>query len=367
MQIDRVELRVVQLPFVSPFVTSYAVETEKVAVLVTVWADGVEGYGEGVMDPQPIFREETITGAMGFLRDALIPDVLSAPIGHPDELGQRWSRWRGNPMARACLEMAIWDAYAKQLEQPLSTVLGGSGSAIAVGASLGIAPVDEVVASVGRHLDQGYQRVKLKIMPGSDVSILSAVRETYPNAALSVDANSAYTLADVEHLRTFDQFGLKYVEQPLHWDDLVEHGVLAKQIATPICLDESLTSDARVAAALELGAVGVVNLKVGRVGGLSEMLRIHQRCVAAGVPMWCGGMLETGIGRAHNIHLATLPGFTMPGDTASASRTYARDLVEPPLEASDGWMPLPSGPGIGVTFDRPFLESVTTSVETYAR
>jgi o-succinylbenzoate synthase len=366
MLIERVELRVVRLPFVSPFVTSYAVETEKVAVLVTVWADGVEGYGEGVMDPQPIFREETIAGALGFLRDALIPNVLSAPVEHPDDLGQRWATWRGNPMARACLEMAIWDAYAKQLGEPLCTVLGGSRTSIPVGASLGIAPVDEVVASVGRHLDQGYQRVKLKIMPGADIATLSAVRSAYPAATLSVDANSAYTLADAAHLRSFDQFELKYVEQPLHWDDLVEHAALAKQMATPICLDESLTSDARVAAALELGAVGVVNLKVGRVGGHSEMLRIHQRCAAAGVPMWCGGMLETGIGRAHNIHLATLPGFTMPGDTASASRTYARDLVEPGLEAINGYMPVPSGPGIGVTFDRPFLESVTASVETYA-
>jgi o-succinylbenzoate synthase len=363
MRIDAVELRVIRLPFRSPFVTSYAVETEKVAVLATVWSDGVAGYGEGVMDPLPIFREESIPGALSLLRQALIPAILGIELDHPDSLETCWSKWRGNPMAKATLELAVWDCFARTKDIPLWQLIGGHGQPIPVGASLGLAETSVTVNSVGRHLEQGYRRIKLKVMPGNDISLLTAVRSEYPEAHLTVDANSAYTLADTDHLRAFDAFNLAYIEQPLHWDDLVEHAALAQQLTTPLCLDESITSDRRVAAALELNAAQVINLKVGRVGGLSETLRIHQRCTAANVPMWCGGMLETGIGRALNIHLATLPGFTMPGDTASASRTYARDVTVQQLEAANGMMPVPGGPGIGVELDRPFVESITESSE----
>jgi len=363
MRIDEIELRIVRLPYRSAFKTSFGAEAGKTAVLVTVRSEGVEGYGEGVMDQLPHYREETIAGATGLMRDALVPDLFASGCDHPRDLYDRWAHLRGNNMAKTAIELAVWDCYARQQGVPLRTLYGGERTEIPVGASLGMNPVAETVASVEKHVAEGYRRVKLKIEPGWDVEMMSAVRERCPDIELTVDANSAYTLDDVELLRSFDRFHLHYIEQPLHWDDLVDHAKLAKQIDTPLCLDESLTSPARVQAMLELGAGSVVNVKVGRFGGITAVHRVHEICVAQGVPMWCGGMLETGIGRAHNIHLATMPGFVYPGDTASASRTYARDITEQQLEASNGIMPVPEGPGLGVTLDRPFLDEVTLSTE----
>ena len=367
MHVDQVELRVVHLPYKSVFKTSFAAEAEKTAVIVTVRSDGVEGYGEGVMDILPAYREESIPGALHLLREALIPALLGNDCDDPMTLADSWKRWRGNPMAKSALELAVWDCHARQLGVPMHALLGGKRTEIPVGASLGMNPVPETVAFVARHVEQGYKRIKLKIEPGWDVDLLSAVRADFPHIELTVDANSAYSLDDIDILKKIDQFGLHYIEQPLHWDDLVDHATLAPQMETPLCLDETLTSPARVRAALDLAACKVVNVKVGRVGGLAATKRIHDLCVDRGVPMWCGGMLETGIGRAHNIHVATMPGFVYPGDTASASRTYARDITEQALEATDGIMPVPPGPGIGVTLDRPFLETVTQSVEVVRR
>ena len=367
MHVDQVEFRVVHLPYKSVFKTSFAAEADKTAVIVTVRSDGVEGYGEGVMDMLPAYREESIPGALHLLREALIPELLNNDCDDPMMLVDSWKRWRGNPMAKSALELAVWDCHARQLGVPMQALLGGTRTEIPVGASLGMNPVPETVASVARHVEQGYKRIKLKIEPGWDIDLLSAVRADFPHIELTVDANSAYTLDDIDILKKIDQFGLHYIEQPLHWDDLVDHATLAPQMETPLCLDETLTSLARVRAALDLAACKVVNVKVGRVGGLAATKRIHDVCVDRGVPMWCGGMLETGIGRAHNIHVATMPGFVYPGDTASASRTYARDITEQALEATDGIMPVPQGPGIGVTLDRPFIETVTQSVEVVRR
>ena len=367
MHVDQVELRVVRLPYKAVFKTSFAAEADKTAVIVTLRSDGVEGYGEGVMDMLPAYREESIPGALHLLREALIPALLNNDCDDPMMLVDSWKRWRGNPMAKSALELAVWDCHARQLGVPMQALLGGTRTEIPVGASLGMNSVPETVASVARHVEQGYKRIKLKIEPGWDIDLLSAVRADFPHIELTVDANSAYTLDDIDILKKIDQFGLRYIEQPLHWDDLVDHATLAPQMETPLCLDETLTSPARVRAALDLAACKVVNVKVGRVGGLAATKRIHDLCVDRGVPMWCGGMLETGIGRAHNIHVATMPGFVYPGDTASASRTYARDITEQALEATDGIMPVPQGPGIGVTLDRPFLETVTQSVEVVRR
>ncbi len=363
MKIDEVELRIIELPYRSPFRTSFAEEREKVAILVTVRSEGVEGYGESAMDPFPAFREETITSAHYLLREAFAPDLLAHGIDHPSELTDRWAHWRGNPMAKTALELAVWDAYARQQGVPLRTLIGGDRTSIPVGASLGMNSVPETVESVRRHVEQGYQRVKLKIEPGWDLELLAAVRAEFPSIELTVDANSAYTLDMLPVLREIDGFGLHYIEQPLHWDDLTEHATLARQLRTPLCLDESLTSPARVKSALDLGSCTVVNVKVARVGGLQSVREINDLCVARNVPMWCGGMLETGVGRAHNIHLATMPGFVYPGDTASASRTYVRDIVEQQLEAVNGIMPVPEGPGTGVTLDRTFLQEVTRTTE----
>ncbi|TPW11426.1 MAG: N-acylamino acid racemase, partial [Acidimicrobiaceae bacterium] len=298
MRFDEIELRVIRMPYRSAFKTSFASESQKVAVITTVRSDGVEGYGEGVMDPLPMYREETIAGGLGLMRDALVPWLLQHGCLHPSELLDAWSRWRGNSMAKAAVELAVWDCFARQQDVPLCSLLGG--------------------------------RVKLKIEPGWDRELLTAVRSACPQVELTVDANSAYALDDTDLLRSFDEFDLHYIEQPLHWDDLHDHATLARSLRTPICLDESLTSPARVKAALDMGACTVVNVKVGRFGGIESVVRVHDICVERNAPMWCGGMLETGIGRAHNIHLATLPGFVYPGDTASASRTYARDIVEQP-------------------------------------
>jgi O-succinylbenzoate synthase len=363
MKIDGVELRLVRIPYRAPWKTSYGIQGEKQAVITTVRSEGVEGHGEGVMDLLPRYREETIAGAMHLLRVAFGPELVANGCEHPSELSTRWAPWRGNPMAKAALELAVWDCYARQKGVPLRTLLGGQRTEIPVGASLGLAPIPEMVEAVRQHVEQGYQRIKLKIAPGADAEILAAVRAEFGAIPLTVDASSAYSLGDVDRLRRLDDFGLQYIEQPLHWDDMLDHAKLARLITTDLCLDETLTSPARVRDALDLQACAVVNVKVGRVGGLQAVREIHDLCAARGIPMWCGGMLETGIGRAHNIHLATMPGFVYPGDTASASRTYARDIVEQPLEATDGIMPVPEGPGIGVTLDRGFLDQVTTSVE----
>ena len=367
MKIDEVELRLVRLPYRAPFRTSFGEETEKHALIVTVRSDGVEGYGEGVMDPLPHYREESITGALHLLRNAFAPELMSRAVDHPSEVVTRWAEWRGNPMAKTALELAVWDLHARQQGVPLRTLLGGERTEIPVGASLGMNPIPQTVDSVAAHVEQGYKRVKLKIEPGWDVEMLAAVREKFPDIELTVDANSAYTLEMIEVLRRIDEFGLHYIEQPLHWDDMLDHATLATKLRTELCLDESLTSPARVRMALELKACTVVNVKVGRVGGLQAVREIHDMCVSRKVPMWCGGMLETGIGRAHNIHLATMPGFVFPGDTASASRTYARDITEQKLEATNGVMPVPDGSGIGVTLDRKFVKEVTESVEVIRR
>ncbi|MEO5723116.1 MAG: o-succinylbenzoate synthase [Ilumatobacteraceae bacterium] len=267
MIVDEVELRIVRIPFRQPFVTSFGEQTEKVTVITTVRSAGVEGYGEGVMEPLPDYREESLSGAMHLLRAALVPSLLSTGGGDLESLVDGWSRWRGNPMAKTALELAVWDCAARQQGVPLHVMLGGTRESIPVGASLGMGPIAETVDRVGRHVAEGYKRIKLKIQPGWDVELLTAVRAAHPNIELTVDANSAYTLDDVAVLQSLDEFDLHYIEQPLHWDDMVDHAVLAPQLRTPLCLDETLTSPARVRAALDMSACRVVNVKVGRVDG----------------------------------------------------------------------------------------------------
>ena len=268
-------------------------------------------------------------------------------------------------MAKATVEMAFWDLWAKSLGLPLGTLLGGTKDQIDVGVSLGIGPIDDTIARAQKHLDLGYKRIKLKIMPGHDVKLVEAVRRVMPDAHLTVDANSAYTLADIEVMTALDGFGLDYIEQPLAWDDIHDHAVLQARMKTAICLDECIRTAQDARKALASGATRVINIKVGRVGGYQESRRIHDLCAAWTFPVWCGGMLESGIGRAHNIHLSTLPNFRRPGDTSSSSRYFAKDIVNEPLEAVNGRMPVPKGAGIGVTLDRAFLDTVTGSTENF--
>jgi O-succinylbenzoate synthase len=365
LTIERAELRIVRLPLVTPFTISTGTMTDKVIPLLTLRADGIEGHAEGVMDPLPDYLDESLPGSLALLREVLIPGVVGGSFANPQALVPLLSPFRGHTMAKAMVEMAFWDLWAKSLDLPLQTVLGGTGDAVDVGVSLGIGPIADTLGRVRAHLDQGYRRIKLKIRPGHDVGLVRAVRAEFPDAHLTVDANSCYTLADSALLAQLDGFGLDYIEQPLAWNDLHDHATLQRRLATPLCLDESIKGAREARIALSLDACRVMNIKVGRSGGYMESLRIHDLCAAFDVPVWCGGMLEAGVGRAHNIHLSTLPNFRKPGDTSSASRYFRRDIIEQKLETLDGRMPVPEGPGIGVTLDQTFLASVSDPVEVF--
>lgn len=367
LTIEAAELRLVRLPLVTPFTIATGTMTEKTFPLVRLFSGGLEGVAEGVMDPLPDYLEETTKGAMAFLRDAVLPQVVGQSFANPAELNRLLAPWRANQMARATVEMAFWDLWARSLNLPLQTLLGGSGAAIDVGVSLGIGPVDGTIERVRSHLEQGYKRIKLKIMPGHDLALVRKVRETSPDAHLTVDANSSYTLADTALLAELDAFALDYIEQPLAWDDIHDHAILQSRLKTPICLDECIRSVAHARKALQTDAARVINIKVGRSGGYMAALGIHDISAAFDVPVWCGGMLESGIGRAHNIHLSTLANFTKPGDTSSASRYFSRDIIVERLESRDGRMPVPQGAGIGVTLDHDFLATVSTDIERFGK
>ncbi|HEX9028595.1 MAG TPA: o-succinylbenzoate synthase [Anaerolineales bacterium] len=366
MRIDSAELRIIKLSLLHPFETSFGVQTERTIPILTLYGEGNEGYAEGVMEELPLFREEFIAGALPLIKDVFLPRIIGTTIQSPLEINQRLAGFRGNRMAKALVEMAAWDLWAKCLGQPLYALLGGVRQAIPVGVSLGIQKSLEATREqVQKHLAQGYRRIKLKIKPGWDINMLEYIREQFPTATLTVDANSAYSLADITTLRALDQFHLDYVEQPLSYDDIHDHAKLQAQIQTSICLDESILSPEDARKALEIGAGRVINIKVGRVGGHHQARLVHDIAQAFGAPVWCGGMLESGIGRAHNIHLATLPNFMKPGDTSSSSRYWRQDIINEPLETQDGLMPVPSGSGIGVTLNRQFLETVTIAREDF--
>jgi O-succinylbenzoate synthase len=366
VRIDRAELRLVRLPLLSPFTISTGTMVDKTFPLLVLHGDGIEGYGEAVCDPLPDYLDETITGTMALLRDVVLPQMVGASFENPQALETLLLPWRGHRMAKAVAEMAFWDLWAKSLRLPLKTLLGGTADSVAVGVSLGIRTIDETVERACKLHALGYRRIKLKIMPGHDLALVEAVRKALPDAKLTVDANSAYSPADTATMHALDDCGLDYIEQPLAWNDIHDHSALQARLRTAICLDECIRDAADARKALQHGAARVINIKPGRVGGHLESRRIHDIAAAWGVPVWCGGMLEAGIGRAHNIHLATLANFRKPGDTSSSSFYFARDIVNEPLEAADGLMPVPEGAGIGVTLDWKFLDEVTVGKETFA-
>lgn len=366
LTIDSAELRLVRLPLVTPFTISTGTMTEKLFPLLTLRANGIEGHAEGVMDPLPDYLDESLPGALALLRRVLIPGVLGRRLANPQAITPLIAPWRGHRMAIATLEMAVWDLWAKSLGLPLADVLGGAGDSVEVGVSLGIGPIDETMNRIAAHLDQGYRRIKLKVKPGHDLALLRAARQEFPGAHLTADANSCYSLADTALLQQMDAFDLDYIEQPLAWNDLHDHATLQARLRTPICLDESIRTVQDCRKALQTDAARVINIKVGRSGGYIESLRIHDLSAAFNVPVWCGGMLESGIGRAHNIHLSTLPNFTKPGDVSSASRYFHRDIIEQKLETEAGHMAVPrEGAGIGVTLDRDFLNRVSDTPEEF--
>ncbi len=364
MRIDAIVLRQVAMPLRFRFRTSFGETTVKRFLLVEVRSEGLSGWGECVAEDTPYYSPETVGTAREILTRFLSPLVLGRDLAGPPEFDRLALRVRGNRMAKGALETALRDLFARAAGTSLSRDLGGTRSEVEVGVSLGLqAGPKETVEVVARHVEQGYRRIKLKIEPGADVDRVGPVREAFPDVKLTVDANAAYTLADAEVLAALDPFGLDYVEQPLHHEDLAAHAALARRLRTPICLDESIRSAADAEAAIALGACRVINVKIGRVGGHGEALAIHRVAQAAGVPLWCGGMLESGVGRAHNVAIASLPGFTKPGDTSSSSRYFEEDIVEPRPEAAGGLMPVPSGPGIGVRVVPEALARVTEATE----
>jgi len=359
------EIRTIGLPLVRPFRTSFGTEVEKVCLLARIRTADAEGWGECVAGVDPGFSEEFNGGARLVIRDFLAPALFAAGDVDIGDLDRVFGGVRGHPMAKAMLIDAFVDAALRAEDRSLAGFLGAEADRVACGVSVGIAPtVEQLLDQVDGYLVDGYQRVKLKIEPGVDVERVAAVRAAHPEIALSVDANAAYELEDIDVFRALDELDLLMIEQPLHHDDLVDHAKLQREIRTDLCLDESIRSAADAAAAIELGACRIVNIKQGRVGGLLEAKRVHDVARAAGVPVWCGGMLETGVGRAVNLALAALPGFTLPGDTSASSRYFVDDITDPFEMAPDGTMAVPSGPGIGAAPRPDRLEACTIGVET---
>jgi O-succinylbenzoate synthase len=362
--LESLELRLVALPLVRPFRTSMGIETEKQAILVRALTSDGEGWGECVASPDPSYSSEFNDSAWLAIRDHLAPGILGRDL-EPEEVGGRLAWVRGHRMAKAAAEMAVLDASLRARGVALSSYLGGVKERIECGVSVGIADdPGSLVEEIAGYLSEGYRRVKLKIEPGLDVERVRIVREQFPDVPLSVDANAAYSLADIDIFRVLEGFDLMMIEQPLAHDDIVQHAELQRMIETPICLDESIESAAGARAAIGLGACRIINIKVGRVGGLLEARAIHDEARDRSIPVWCGGMLETGIGRAANLAIASLPGFTLPGDTSGSARYFREDLTEPFVVAPDGTLAVPSGPGLGVVPDASRLRAATRREET---
>jgi O-succinylbenzoate synthase len=369
VRVDRIELRLLRLPLVHPFRTSFGRTDEKVFILARLLAGGLEGWGECVAGATPYYSAETTVTAWHLLTDFLGPTLVGLDFTHPREVFPAFQAVRGHNMAKAALEMAAWDLYARREGRPLSGVLGGVRARIASGVSIGIQEsFDQLAATIRAELDAGYRRVKIKIEPGWDVDVVRMVRERFGDIPLMVDANAAYTIEEADHLAALDEFGLMMIEQPLDEEDLTDHARLQRRLKTAICLDESIHSPRTASDAIAAGACRVVNIKPGRLGGFAESIAVHDLCAAAAVPVWHGGMLESGIGRVHNIHLSALPHFTLPGDVAASRRYFVPDLVEPAVEvAPDGTIGVPTGPGLGVEVDTDRIARATLRFETLAR
>jgi o-succinylbenzoate synthase len=364
MKIDAVELRRISMPLITPFRVSFGVEHHRDILLVRVVAGDVEGWGECVAMSRPLYSPEYVDGAEDVIRRHLLPRLFDAADVAAHQVGDILRPIHGHPMAKAALEMAVLDAELRDTGVSLGEHLGAVRTEVDCGVSVGIhEDPAELVEVVGGYLDEGYRRIKLKIEPGHDVESVRAVRERFPEILLQVDANTAYTIADAPQLAKLDEFELLLIEQPLEEDDVRGHAELARLVRTPICLDESITSSRSAADAIALGACRIVNIKAGRVGGYLEARRVHDVCAENGVPVWCGGMLETGLGRAANVALAALPNFTLPGDTSASGRYYAQDITEP-FVLRDGRLEVPRAPGLGVTPIPEILDELTTSVVT---
>ncbi|MGH7762273.1 MAG: o-succinylbenzoate synthase [Candidatus Dormibacteraceae bacterium] len=359
MKLQSVEMRRVHLSLVAPFETSFGVQTSRdILLLKAITSDG-EGWGECVAGEDPTYSPEYADGAQQVLIHHLLPRLLQRSSIQAQDVGSVLRPVHGHHMAKAAIEMAILDAQLRARGESFAGYFGAVRSAVDAGVSVGIhRSIPELLETVGDYLEQGYRRIKLKIKPGWDVEPVRAVRDRFGKVPLQVDANTAYSLADAAQLALLDPYDLLLIEQPLPEEQVLAHATLAKSVRTPICLDESITSEQAAADAIELGACRIINIKPGRVGGYLEARRIHDLCASRGMPVWMGGMLETGIGRAGNVAMAAMPNFTLPGDTSASDRYYHRDITAP-FVLHDGRLDVPSGPGLGVEVDVEFLDSIT--------
>jgi O-succinylbenzoate synthase len=366
MRIDAIILREVHMPLVRPFETSFGVTRNRRIVLAEIQSEGLIGWGECTAGERPFFSGESTDTAWQVMVNELGPMLAAASPEHGGECPRIFRAVRGNPMARAALENAIWDLEAQREGISLSQLIGGVRESISCGVSLGIqSSIPELLTIVERELAAGYQRIKLKCKPGWDVEVFERVRSRWPGILLSCDANSAYRLHDQEHLESFDAFDLLMIEQPLWHDDFYFHSVLQKRLKTPICLDESIRNRRDALAAIEMESCKIINIKLGRVGGFSEAIAVHNAAMERGIPVWCGGMLESGIGRAHNIALSTLEGFTLPGDVSASARYWTEDIIEPEVTVSaEGEIAISDTPGRGYEVRTGLIEKLTVRKET---
>jgi len=367
MRVEEITLRKLQMRLKAPFETSFGATDNRTLLLVEVGADGVTGWSEITAMETPVFNAETVSTATVVIREVLAPAVLGSNFASASDIPAAFNHVRGHEMARAGLENALWDIEAQQKKIPLAKLLGGTRNEIPCGVSIGLqANPDVLREKVAVEVAAGYQRIKLKIKPGKDFEFVRAIRKTFPDIRLSVDANSAYTLDDNEHLQRFDEFNLLMMEQPLWWDDIYAHSKLQRSLKTALCLDESIRNLRDVETAIELGAARIINIKLGRVGGHASARAMQAYCVAKNIPAWCGGMLECGIGRAHNIAVSSLPGYSLPGDVSASKRYWVEDVIEPEVEVSpQGTIRIPDTPGLGYHVRRELIERWTLEKETW--
>lgn len=366
MKITEAWIYVIKMPLKSPFSTSLSKVTEREGIIIKVRdEEGTIGLGEAVAFSTPWYTEETVKTVFHMLKDILLPLILHQPINDPREVSKRFDMIRGNQMAKAGIETAIWDLYAKQQKKPLWDLIGGVREHVPAGVVVGSQDPIEAIENISMYLQEGYKRVKVKIKPENDYYLLKEIRKHYPELDLMADANSAYSLKDVEILKSLDEFNLLMIEQPLGIDDIVEHSILQKEIKTPICLDESIVSLQDAKSAIYLKSCGVINIKIGRVGGLWNAIQMHDLCVENNIKVWCGGMIEFGISKAHNIALATKSGFTIPGDISSSSRYWEEDIITPEIKVHNGGIKAPSDYGIGYELNQRRLKEVTIFEEKY--
>lgn len=366
MKIKEIKLHQLLMTMKNPFTTSFGTQQKRfVTIVEAIDEDGTSGFGECVSGEDPLYSEEFMDATLIALKKYFGPLVINKEISHPDEVWEIYKPFKRNNMAKASIEGAVWDLYAKKKGISLAEAMGGTKKEVDVGVSLGLEDTDELLLErIGEKVEEGYKRIKVKIKPGRDVEMVRKIREVYPAIPLMVDANSAYTLDDIDTLKALDEFNLMMIEQPLMAGDVIDHAKLQKQIKTPVCLDESIDSYESAAAAIELGSCEIINVKVGRVGGITQSIKIHDLAKKHNIPLWCGGMLEAGVGRLHNVAITTLSEFVLPGDTASSSRYWFEDIITPEVVAENGVVKVSDKPGIGAEVDFGKMEQYLVKVDT---